>query len=168
MPTSSTRSASSRRKSAEPRLRAAVQWVCRARGAPPAARLRSFARAATRGTVEVTLRIVGTAEGRRLNRDYRRRDYATNVLTFGYGRSGARLRGDIVLCHPVVVHEARAQRKSTEAHYAHLVVHAMLHLRGYDHRRAQEARRMERAEARALRRLGFADPYRDAGAATVE
>nr|MDA8108531.1 rRNA maturation RNase YbeY [Betaproteobacteria bacterium] len=101
-------------------------------------------------------------------RDYRRRDYATNVLTFGYGRSGARLRGDIVLCHPVVVREARAQRKSTEAHYAHLVVHAVLHLRGYDHERAREARRMERAEVRALRRLGFADPYGEAGAATVE
>ena len=109
---------------------------------------------------------------RSLNRDFRHRDYATNVLTFCYGRSagrdGPRLRGDIVLCHPVVAREARAQRKSTEAHYAHLVVHALLHLRGYDHRRTDEARRMERAEVRALRRLGFANPYREAGAATVE
>ncbi len=163
MPTKSTRKASQRRDRPDLPLRAAVQWACRARGAPSAARLRAFARAAARGATEITLRIVGAAEARRLNRDYRRHDYATNVLTFGYGRSagrgGTRLRGDVVLCHPVVVREARARRKSTEAHYAHLVVHAMLHLRGYDHRRAPQRHRMERAEVHALRRLGFANPY---------
>ncbi len=149
-------------------LRLAVQRASRTTGQPSAAALRRWSTAALQGPARVTIRLVDRREGRRLNRDYRRRDYATNVLTFGYGRSGTRLRGDIVLCHPVVVREARAQCKSIEAHYAHLVVHAMLHLRGYDHRRAREARRMERAEVRALRRLGFADPYGEAGAATVE
>jgi probable rRNA maturation factor len=172
MPTTSTRKARRHREPAEAPLRAVVQWACRARGAPSAARLRAFARAGTRGATEVTLRIVGAAEGRRLNHDYRGRDYATNVLAFGYGRGvrrdGAPLRGDVVICHPVVTREARAQHKSMEAHYAHLVVHAMLHLRGYDHQVAREARRMARAEVRALRRLGFSSPYRAAGSATVE
>jgi len=103
------------------------------------------------------LRIVSIAEGRRLNRRFRRRDYATNVLTFAYGRSP--LRGDIVLCHPVISREARDARKSIAAHYAHLVVHAMLHLRGYDHERKREAARMERLEASLLAELGFTDPY---------
>jgi len=87
------------------------------------------------------------------------------VLTFGYGVARTRggktlLRGDIVLCHPVIAREARAQHKRLAAHYAHLVVHGMLHLRGADHVRAREAARMERAEARVLFRLGFADPYK--------
>jgi probable rRNA maturation factor len=126
-----------------------------ARGAPPASRLRAWALAASRAGGEVTLRVVGAAEGRRLNRAYRDRDYATNVLSFGYARG----RGDIVLCHPVIRREARAQGKALAAHYAHLVVHGMLHLRGMDHARAAQAARMERAEIRILRRLGVADPY---------
>jgi probable rRNA maturation factor len=97
------------------------------------------------------IRIVGEREGRRLNKLFRKKNYATNVLTFH--------TGDIVLCHPVVVREARAQGKSVSAHYAHLVVHGMLHLRGYDHEKKREAERMEREEIRRLRRLGFADPY---------
>src|SRR5690606_21928837 len=100
---------------------------------------------------EVTLRIVGAREGRALNRAYRGRDYATNVLSFPYGRGS----GDIVLCHPVVAREARAQKKSVAAHYAHLVVHGLLHLAGHDHAKPAQARRMEREEARRLRRLGF-------------
>jgi probable rRNA maturation factor len=141
-----------------------VQRAIAAPGAPDSGRLRGFARAAARGAMRVTLRLVGAAEGRRLNRSFRGRDYATNVLTFGYGRVGARhaaawLHGDIVLCHPVIAREARAQRKPLVAHYAHLVVHGMLHLRGEDHARPRQALRMERAEARILRGLGFADPY---------
>jgi probable rRNA maturation factor len=124
-------------------------------GAPSAARLRAWALAAAPAGAEVTLRVVGGAEARRLNRDFRGRDYATNVLSFSY--AGA--QGDIVLCHPVIAREARAQGKALAAHYAHLVVHGMLHLRGRDHRRAADARRMERAEVRILRRLGFGDPY---------
>ena len=104
---------------------------------------------------EVTLRVVGTLEARRLNRNYRARAYAPNVLSFAYG-SGS---GDVVLCHPVIAREAMQQRKSLRAHYAHLVVHGILHLRGHDHLRVRDAARMERAEFRILRRLGFADPY---------
>jgi probable rRNA maturation factor len=127
------------------------------RGAPAAARLRAWARAAHRGALEVTLRVVGAAEARRLNRAFRHRDRPTNVLSFGYGRRP--LRGDIVLCHPVIAREARRQGKSIAAHYAHLVVHGMLHLQGHDHARKADAARMERAEIRILRRLGLDDPY---------
>lgn len=128
-----------------------------ARGAPSAVRLRSWARAACAGPAEITLRVVGAAEARRLNRAFRSRDYATNVLSFPYGARP--LRGDIVLCHPVIAREARQQGKSLAVHYAHLVVHGMLHLRGHGHSRKPAAARMERAEIRILRRLGFGDPY---------
>jgi probable rRNA maturation factor len=127
------------------------------RGAPSAARLRAWALAAAASAVEVTLRVVGAAEGRGLNRRFRGRDYATNVLTFAYGARP--WRGDIVLCHPVIAREARAQRKPLDAHYAHLVVHGMLHLRGLDHVEKRAAERMERAEIRVLSRLGFRNPY---------
>jgi probable rRNA maturation factor len=140
-----------------------------ARGAPATRALRAWALAAAPAGSEVTLRVVGAAEARRLNRSYRGRDYATNVLSFAYGPARARgapglvrraaARGDIVLCHPVIRREARAQGKPPAAHYAHLVVHGVLHLRGMDHARARDAARMERAEIRVLRRLGFADPY---------
>jgi probable rRNA maturation factor len=133
-----------------------------ARGAPAARALRAWALAAAPAGSEVTLRVVGAAEARRLNRAYRGRDYATNVLSFDYAPTprGARtVRGDIVLCQPVIRREARAQGKALAAHYAHLVVHGVLHLRGMAHARAREAQRMERAEIRVLRALGFADPY---------
>ncbi len=97
----------------------------------------------------ITVRIVGSREGRRLNRAFRRKDHATNVLSFPLGGEG-----DIVLCHPVVAREAREQGKPLGAHYAHLVVHGVLHLRGFDHGRA-----MERREVRILRGFGMADPY---------
>ncbi|MEX2242143.1 MAG: rRNA maturation RNase YbeY [Burkholderiales bacterium] len=125
------------------------------RGAPAAARLRKWARAAARPGAEVTLRVVGAAEARRLNRAFRKRDYATNVLSFSYGPN----HGDLVLCHPVIAREAREWKKKLSAHYAHLVVHGMLHLRGRGHARRAQARRMERAEIAVLRRLGFGDPY---------
>jgi probable rRNA maturation factor len=127
----------------------------RARGAPATARLRAWARAAAAPGSEVTLRIVGTAEARRLNRMFRKRDYATNVLSFAYGPR----HGDLVLCHPVIAREARQWKKTLSAHYAHLVVHGMLHLRGVHHARAAAARRMERREIALLARLGFGDPY---------
>lgn len=134
-----------------------VQRASRARGAPSSARLRAWARAACRARAEVTLRVVGAAEGRRLNREFRGKDYATNVLTFAYGERP--WRGDIVLCHPVIAREARAQSRPLAAHYAHLVVHGMLHLRGRRHARADQAVLMEREESRILRRLGIGDPY---------
>jgi len=123
--------------------------------APAAALLRKFARAAIVPGSQVTLRVVGMAEARVLNGSFRRRNYATNVLSFSYDRR----RGDVVLCHPVIGREAREQRKSLAAHYAHLVVHGILHLRGHDHLRKSDAERMERVEIRILRRLGFDDPY---------
>ena len=94
-------------------------------------------------------------EARLLNNGFRGRNYATNVLSFSYDRR----HGDVVLCHPVIRKEAREQRKSLVAHYAHLVVHGILHLRGRNHRRKSDAARMERMEIRILRRLGFGDPY---------
>jgi probable rRNA maturation factor len=140
-------------------VRLEVQLATRAR-VPPAARLRRWARSALTGRAEVTIRVVGETEGRTLNRDYRGRDYATNVLSFPYGVSAGVLRGDIVLCAPVVAREAREQGKPLDAHYAHLTVHGVLHLRGYRHGRSDEARRMETRERTILRRLGYADPYR--------
>lgn len=107
----------------------------------------------------VTVRIVGVPEGRRLNRDFRRKDYATNVLTFVYGPQDGVLQGDLVMCAPVVAREARQQGKSLDAHYAHLLVHGLLHLQGLDHESDGEAERMERRERRILKSLGYADPY---------
>ena len=127
--------------------KAAVQFAVARRGLPSAARLREW----TLGHPGITLRIVGEREGRRLNSTYRKRNYPTNVLSFA--------TGDIVLCHPVIAREARHQGKAIAAHYAHLVVHGVLHLRGYDHKNKSEAARMARAERRILARLGFADPY---------
>jgi probable rRNA maturation factor len=122
-----------------------VQYAVPRRGLPGAASFRKWAAA------DVLIRIVGEREGRRLNRAFRGKDKATNVLSFH--------TGDIVLCHPVIAREAREQGKKLAAHYAHLVVHGVLHLRGHDHMRKRDAARMERAEIRILRRLGFANPY---------
>ena len=137
-----------------------MQLACAARGAPAPAKLRAWARAAARRACAVTLRIVGAAEGRRLNRQFRGRNGPTNVLSFRYeGASRGIRRGDIALCHPLLAREAREQGKTLAAHYAHLVVHGMLHLQGFDHTRREEAKRMEREEIRILRRVGFDDPY---------
>jgi probable rRNA maturation factor len=149
MPTTATRAKARPEKPA----RLAVQRAVRA--APPARLLARFARAAAARGMTVTLRVVGAAEGRRLNRAFRRRDYATDVLAFDYGGCA----GDLALCHPVIARAAREARRSLAAHYAHVIVHGMLHLRGYRHARAREAARMRRAETRILRRLGFRDPY---------
>jgi probable rRNA maturation factor len=141
-------------------VRVAIQRASRAAHIPTDARLRAWARAALPGDAEVTVRFVAEAEGRRLNREFRGRDYATNVLTFVYGRDP--LAGDIVICAPVVAREAREQGKEAHAHYAHLLVHGLLHLQGLDHERPGEAERMEGRERAILRRLGFANPYAEA------
>jgi probable rRNA maturation factor len=140
-----------------------TQFAVAARGRPSSRRLRAWAQAALERDVEVTLRLVGRAEARRLNRDFRGRDHATNVLTFVYSERGQPLAGDIVLCAPVVETEARAQGKARDAHYAHLVVHGMLHLQGYDHERSAAAAAMEARESEIVTRLGYADPYADDG-----
>ena len=147
MPTTKTLS---RRR---PRSKVVVQRAVRA--APAAALLRKYALAASVPGSQVTLRVVGMAEGRSLNGSFRHRNHATNVLSFPYDRR----HGDVVLCHPVIRQEAKEQRKPLAAHYAHLVVHGILHLRGHNHLRKSDAARMERMETRILRRLGFGDPY---------
>ena len=132
--------------------------------APRAVDLRRWARAALRDRdAEVAVRLVGEDEGRALNRDYRGRDYATNVLTFVYDEAaapGMPLFGDIVLCVPVVVREAQEQGKAVAAHFAHLMVHGMLHLQGFDHETEAEAEVMEALETEILAGLGISDPYR--------
>ena len=105
------------------------------------------------------MRFVDADEARRLNRDYRHRDYATNVLSFPYAREPV-VCGDLVLCAPVVAREAAEQGKPLEAHYAHLIVHGLLHLQGYDHETsARQAAEMESRERRVLHALGYPDPY---------
>jgi probable rRNA maturation factor len=153
-----TRARANRATRKPPRLRLCVQHATRSRNLPTETQLARWARAALRGDAEVTVRIVGTTEGRDLNRTYRGRDYATNVLTFVMSE-GAQYAGDLVLCAPVVAKEARAQGKDAIAHYAHLTVHGILHLQGFDHETAREAQEMEKLEARILKRLGYPDPY---------
>jgi probable rRNA maturation factor len=147
---------------ASPRLGFSVQYGVRARGLPSPVQFRRWARAALERSARVTVRIVGSGEARALNRDYRGRDYPTNVLTFVM-REKPRLEGDLALCAPVIAREARTQHKSAAAHYAHLVVHGMLHLQGYDHEHNREARTMEQRETRIVTRLGFPDPYQAHG-----
>jgi probable rRNA maturation factor len=141
-----------------PELALSVQYGTRAAQLPSRVQLRRWVRAALRKSARLTLRLVGTREGRRLNLDYRGRDYATNVLTFIYSERRP-LEGDIAICAPVVAREASLRGIRREAHYAHLTVHGMLHLQGYDHARAMDAKRMESLETRILARLGYADPY---------
>ena len=134
-----------------------IQRASRASHIPADALLRKWARAALSKHGVVTLRYVAEAEGRRINRAYRGKDYATNVLTFIYGEKP--LEGDVVICAPVVAREAKRQGKSVAAHHAHLLVHGLLHLQGFDHERRAEAERMEARERRILESLGFPDPY---------
>jgi probable rRNA maturation factor len=141
-----------------PRLALAVQYGVRARGLPSQAQLKRWARAALERDARVTVRIVGGREARALNRKFRRRDRPTNVLTFVM-RTRPRLEGDVALCAPLIAREARVQGKTAAAHYAHLVVHGVLHLQGYDHQAARAARTMERRETRIVTRLGFPDPH---------
>ena len=146
----------------DPKLALIVQYATNARGLPSRARLRRWARAALERDARLTVRIVGTGEARALNRDFRGTNRPTNVLTFVM-RQRPRLEGDIALCAPVIAREARARRRSAAAHYAHLLVHGVLHLQGYDHETERQARLMERRESRVVARLGFPDPYRDQG-----
>jgi len=140
------------------RLTLAIQSNVERLDLPPRAVLRRVASAALERDAAVTLRFVDGREGRALNRRYRGRDYATNVLTFVYD-DGVSLSGDIVLCAPVAAKEAHAQHKTLRAHYAHLVIHGMLHLQGYDHECDADAARMEAREIALLRELGYEDPY---------
>ena len=124
----------------------------------PRHRVRRWLRASLDAPAQLTVRIVGADEGRALNREFRRKDYATNVLTFGYQTEPV-VVADLVLAAPVVEREAREQDVELVAHYAHLLVHGALHAQGLDHERARDARKMEARETQVLRSLGFADPY---------
>lgn len=129
------------------------------RAALPRHKVTRWIRHALALDAEITVRIVDEDEGRQLNRDYRHKDYATNVLTFDYAQEPMVL-ADLVLCAPVVEREAREQNKSLEEHYAHLLVHGALHAQGWDHETSeQDAQEMEAYETAILQGLGFADPY---------
>jgi probable rRNA maturation factor len=108
---------------------------------------------------EITVRIVDAEEGRMLNREYRAKDYATNVLTFDYSHEPV-VSADLILCAPVVEEEARAQKLDIGAHYAHLLVHGTLHAQGFDHEADEDAEEMEARETAIVTGLGFGDPYR--------
>lgn len=139
-------------------LSLAVQGQGRFEGLPARTTLVRWIAAALERDGDLTLRFVGAAESRKLNREYRRRDYATNVLTFDYAHAPV-VRADVVLCVPVVKREAREQRKAFRDHLCHLVVHGVLHAQGLEHDRAAQARRMEAREVRILAELGVSDPY---------
>jgi probable rRNA maturation factor len=124
----------------------------------PRHRVARWIRAALEAPAEITVRIVGAEEGRALNRDYRAKDYATNVLTFDYSHAPV-VCADLVLCAPVIQRESREQNIPLEAHYAHLLVHGTLHAQGFDHETDAEARLMQARESELLRALGFAEPY---------
>jgi probable rRNA maturation factor len=139
-----------------------IQRASRSRNLPSERQFREWLSASLKRQAIVTIRIVDREEGLQLNHDFRGGDHATNVLTFVYESVARRpLVGDIVLCAPVVTLEARSQRKPLVNHYAHLTVHAALHLQGFDHEVSQEAEIMERRETRILKKLGIPDPYAD-------
>lgn len=124
-------------------------------------KLRRWVQAALFAPAELTLRFVAAEEGRSLNRDYRGKDYATNVLTFAYTEDldAETTQADIILCTDVLEQEATAQQKSVEAHATHLIVHGVLHAQGYDHETDEEAEEMEGIEAEILATLGLPNPY---------
>ncbi|WP_124553520.1 rRNA maturation RNase YbeY [Methylophilus methylotrophus] len=141
-----------------PQLDFSLQLASQAAGIPSASQFRHWVRAALRVETSLAIRIVDEEEGRQLNASYRGKDYATNVLTFPLTEQPL-LMGDIVICAPVVAREAMEQGKPLVAHYAHMTVHGVLHLHGYDHEIDAQADLMEAMEVAALHKLGFANPY---------
>ncbi len=141
-----------------PKLHASIQFASEEQHLPTPSQFRKWAKAALRVDTEVTIRIVDEAEGRELNRTYRGKDYATNVLTFPLTEEPY-LMGDIIICAPVVAKEAKEQHKDLLAHYAHLTVHGILHLHGYDHETDAQAELMEGLETAIVTKLGYASPY---------
>lgn len=147
-----------RDKLSSSKLSLTVQYASCAQHLPTRAQLRRWIRAALQREVSITLRIVDEPEGRELNKNYRGKDYATNVLTFVYDDAET-LSGDIVICAPVVEREAAAQHKGLTAHYAHLAIHAALHLQGYQHDDETDAAEMESLETALMLKLHYPDPY---------
>ena len=154
-----------KQKNVSPEFRLSVQFASAAYGLPSRAQIRRWVAAALEHPAEVTVRIVDAEEAQALNQDYRKKGYVPNVLTFEYGelplnKSGARvLGGDVVICAPVVEREAREQGKPLQQHYAHMTVHGVLHLQGYDHLEPREADIMESREAAILKRFHIPNPY---------
>jgi probable rRNA maturation factor len=140
-------------------LHLSVQYACKDDALPSRSQVRRWVRASCAADAEVTVRFVDAEEGRQLNCDYRDKDYATNVLSFPYSEAPVVL-GDLVVCLPVVLKEAATQGKTPLAHFAHMIVHGMLHLQGFDHETGvAEAECMEAKEREIMAALGFPDPY---------
>ncbi len=144
----------------QPQLWMDIQNVSTLAGIPSDTLFKKWARKALRVNAEITLRIVDEAEGRALNKEYRGKDYATNVLTFPLLEEPF-IMADILICAPVVAKEAKEQGKTLEAHFAHLMVHGVLHAHGYDHEVPAQAELMESIEIQTLTNLGYANPYVD-------
>ncbi|MBS1208801.1 MAG: putative rRNA maturation factor [Proteobacteria bacterium] len=140
------------------RLNLSVQYAVQGLDLPERQQLRRWVRAVEPDAAQLTVRFVAAEEGRALNAEYRGKDYATNVLSFPYETEPV-LQGDLVLCWPVVLEEAAAQGKRVEAHCAHLIVHGVLHLQGWDHESDADAEEMEAEERTILAQLGYPDPY---------
>jgi probable rRNA maturation factor len=136
-----------------------VQYASSAQHLPTRAQFRRWIKAALQCDAGITLRIVDEPEGCDLNKNYRGKDYATNVLTFVYDDTQP-ISGDVVVCAPVVEREAAVQHKDLLAHYAHLTLHAILHLQGYEHENAADASEMEALETALMLKLHYPDPYR--------
>ncbi len=147
------------KKNAPPGLSLTVQYASAAKHLPTRAQFRRWIKAALQRDAIITLRIVDEPEGRELNENYRGKDYATNVLTFVYDDMPT-LAGDIVICAPVVERETAARRGDLLAHYAHLSLHAVLHLQGYQHDNDADASEMEQLEIALMLKLRYPDPYR--------
>lgn len=143
----------------KPKLSLAVQYVSAAANIPTRQQFRRWMQKALQQPVSLTLRLVDEVEGRELNHAYRGKDYATNVLTFVYDDLPGGIQGDVVICAPVVEKEAAEQGKSLIAHYAHLTIHAALHLQGYDHENDVDAAEMEALESQLMLELHYPDPY---------
>ena len=140
------------------KIQLSVQRAVREAAIPKRATILKWLRAVCPPPIELTIRFVGEEEGRQLNHAYRGKDVATNVLSFPYDLEPV-VCGDLVLCVPVVLREAAAQGKAVEAHFAHLIVHGLLHLMGLDHETETDAAEMEARESAILAHLGFPDPY---------
>ena len=144
--------------STQHKLALSVQYASNAKNIPTRQQFRRWVKVALEQDIQMALRIVDEIEGRALNLSYRNKDYATNVLTFVYGDTDP-LYGDVVICAPIVKREAGEQSKDLLAHYAHLTIHAVLHLQGYDHEKKREAEKMEALETALMLKLRYPAPY---------
>jgi probable rRNA maturation factor len=159
------RAARKRKRVASPEFSLSVQFASEADALPSRAQIRRWVAAALEHAAEITVRIVDAEEAQALNQDYRDKSYVPNVLTFEYGEIGhdesgrGVLGGDVVICAPVVEREAREQGKPLNDHYAHMTIHGVLHLQGYDHIDPAEAEIMESREVAILKRFHLPNPY---------